>query len=228
MPTTPSNLNPNIPISSNLISQDQPQMTINTQAIVAWMDTNHTNYLVGGQNPAGSTYKAGKHNFVQMPLINTAIPNPPLTITGTGSGEVALFCQPSVLNSTNPPALWFLQQSTLLANAIELSQFKVGTGGTPSHSYMYFYLPSGLRVLVGQIPNGAFAGQSGTVIYPIPFSAVVYGLLTTLTTVDPTNIGSQEQNAMNTDQAYAITKFIWGTAQPFGATTGFTYVAIGV
>ena len=89
----------------------------------------------------------GKHNFVQMPVTTAAGP--------TGAGEIALFCQNSVINTTpNTPSLWLAKQSTALASAIEFSEYQTGTytnGTELTQNYLVFKLPNGLIVKAAQV-----------------------------------------------------------------------------
>lgn len=209
-----------------------PQANQRVNATQAPINQNFINYIDNGFlvnhiqfNGAGNT---GKHNFVEMPLIVTGTP---YNITTTSANEVGLFCQASVLNSLNQPALWFAKQSTLLANAIELSEFtaKGATTGYPlPMSYLLFKLIQGLKVLVVNYPpGGSNTNFPFTVIYPdgITFTTT-YGILTSC--IASGTGGSQRLNNPLNTLNVTTTGFDMTSNANLGSTVGFYYTVIGI
>lgn len=208
----------NIPTASQRLKDSQPQIQANFTAINNFVNVNHVQF----NNSA-----SGKHNFVEMPLIATGAP---YNITGTAVGETALFTKASVLNASNPPALWFAKQSTLLANAIEVSEFtaKAAVSGFPlPMSYLLFYLFQGLKILtVKYPPTMGTSNFPFTIIYPdgITF-ANTYGIQTQLIASGGSG-GNKLDNPLN---VFNITGsgFDMTARDNLGSTIGFFYTVIG-
>lgn len=83
---------PNIPQSSDLLSQSQDDILNNFSGIKTLIDVNHVTFDASGE---------GKHSFVQFP-VQSPVPT-------TGAGEVGLYCQTSTL--TGNPELVFSHES---------------------------------------------------------------------------------------------------------------------
>lgn len=220
---TPSQYNSNIPQPTDKLSISQADLLLNFQAIEAWIDLNHIQ--------TSDTTRPGFHNFIQMPNIRTGAP---YNITGTGATQTALFTQPSVINAGTPPALWFAKQNTLLAAAIEISEYQTGTfanAGEMIQEYLVFKLINGLIVKAGRvlqdIVNLSFPQ---TITFKVDASLPVFNNVY-YRSVSYTNInGSNVENDALVIQINMsdTTKFtVTATNGTLSAGNGFYYLIIG-
>lgn len=138
--------NANIPQSGDQLSQSQPQILGNFQAIGSWVAVNHVTF------DSGST--TGKHSFVEFPVQNPV----PVTV----GGEVGLYCQNSTL--TSQPELVFSKQ-----NGTSVYEFtssgQVTNGG-------WARLPSGILYKWGT--GGPGSAGSYTITFPVSASNPVF------------------------------------------------------
>lgn len=120
----PSDYNPNIPQSTDLLSVSQGNLLDNFGAIQALIDVNHVDFAATG---------AGKHTFVEMP-VQSPVPT-------TVGGEVGLYCQTSA--STTQPELVFARQSGSSAPAaVRITEFTSAGWTNPG----WTKLPSGIMM----------------------------------------------------------------------------------
>lgn len=217
--TLPSSYVPAIPQATDLLSVSQGGLLLNFESLQAWIDINHLD---------ASSDNAGKHNFVQMPLIfvDAQYPGGP-TITATIADEVALFCQPSIINPS-VPSLWLAKQSTLLANAIEVSEYTTGSGGDPLHAYLAFKLICGLKVIIGSV-TFATTNASNTITFPVPDGIGAFASAPFVVTGQNTeNATTPNNNAISlVSDTVSTSTFTMKSNVSVQPNVGTNYIAVG-
>jgi hypothetical protein len=163
MPVTPQSYNPLVPQASDLLNQSQPQLLTNSGALQSWIDQNHVDYAVAGNQP-------GKHTFVQMPAQTTT------PAGGYLAGEDTI----SVVTSTvtTRPELLFTRGTGAAIGSIP-QQYEITTYGTGSYTfasgsgniimnYGWTRLPSGIIMLwANQTNRGPGMNNPGlNIIFP--------------------------------------------------------------
>lgn len=199
----PSDYNPNIPQSTDLLSVSQGNILLNFQAIQALIDVNHVDFAATG---------AGKHAFVEMP-VQSPVPT-------TVGGEVGLYCQTSSI--TSQPELVFARQSGSSApSQVRISEFTSGVWANPG----WARLPSGFLI---KWRSDISFGSSRTVTINVntDFTSPAY---TTLFSVNIT--GQDMANNWNNVIAVGGSSFpnilVYTSSVPAG-TVSFNYLLIGI
>lgn len=138
--SVPSDYNPNIPQSTDLLSVSQSNILNNFGALQALIDVNHVDFAATG---------AGKHTFVEMP-VQSPVPT-------TVGGEVGLYCQTSA--STSQPEMVFARQAgSSYPSALQLVEFTSTNYNTTGWSR----IPSG--ILLKWRADVGFGGASSVTI----------------------------------------------------------------
>ena len=199
----PSDYNPNIPQSSDLLSVSQGDLLDNFGAIQALIDVNHVDFAAVG---------AGKHTFVEMP-VQSPVPT-------TVGGEVGLYCQTSA--TTTQPELVFARQAGSSAPAsVQITEFTSAGWANPG----WTKLPSG--IMFKWRANIGFGG-SNTVTKnlntDVPGSPNFTTVLTILIT--PIDTAGTYNNVIGI-KTVAVPSFTVYTSIVPPGTVQFSYFAIG-
>lgn len=156
--------NNNIPQAPDQMSQSQPQLLENNQAISSVFNLNHV--------PFNSGSISGMHMFVQFPS-----GTPKGTTMSPITGQVALYANTYAPTSTNE---LFFQRSNLGENTgYPITAVSNNAGPFPYSGYTY--LPSG--IILQWAVSGAITG-SGTVTLPLTFTTILWANATVYSVVD--------------------------------------------
>lgn len=164
-----SSFNPNIPNAGDLLSDSQPELKTNNQALDNVFFINHYKF-------SDTTGNKGKHRWVEMPSLGVNVPpNPLVGIEGTiYTNRVTRLAVPETQMFYISEANGQRYQLTQSISA-QYGQFGTNTAlpaGGAAGTGGWTFLPGGLILQYGKAA-GASLGTI-TVKFPIPFSAVPF------------------------------------------------------
>lgn len=221
MPVNPSSYQDAIPQPTDQLSVSQGDLLNNFGALKTLIDQNHVDFTLGSP-------QAGKHTYVQMTL---QTPNGILSpVGGFIAGETALFT-----GLTTAPLVTGVNEMILVkqdgTTKIPITATTSGTGGTPSHSYKWSYLPSGILMKWGLVPAplpGVPTAQKNLITFPTGAAIPVF------TTTPFVMVTVQEANATTSPFDHVIysqqpttTNFFVNCHDNISSTVSIYYCAIG-
>lgn len=135
--------NPNIPQSTDLLSQSQSDLLNNFQAIQTLVDVNHVDFASADQ---------GKHKWVTFPSQGATPP------AGSGFAGTELGLYNAVYATTTKQELFVNKTNQATVVQVPLTASLLSTNSAPpSNNGMWTYLPSGMIFKSGST-QGTFSG----------------------------------------------------------------------
>lgn len=203
--------NPNIPQSTDALSQSQLDILNNFISIGSTFDVNHVDFNEGSD--------AGKHKWVTLPA---QMSNPPITF---GATEMALYSFVSPYNaSVNEIFINKTNQATVVQIPSTASLLSVSSN-PGNNVFGWSYLPSGILLMWG---NGNANGNTN-ITFPVAAS------IPTFTNVMSIQLSTYANSTSDTNTYVRLSAFTnlgfqcFGSARTSVATAAcsFQYLAIG-
>ena len=201
--------NPNIPQSTDIISQSQNDLLNNFQALSTYLNINHVDFNTADQ---------GKHKYLTLPV---QAGSPPIAF---GAGEVALYSFLSPVTAKNE--LYVNKTNQVTVTQIPATASILSTTSAPiNNTDGWTYLPSGMLLKWGN----SNANGATIFLFPVAADIPVFNevLSVQLTTYDP---GAGDTNNFVRLIAFSNTGITcYGSSRTtVGAAAGsFQYFAIG-
>lgn len=216
-----------VPTTGHVPSADYSTMQANAVADVNIWATDHIGFGTPG---------SGYHQQVRMPnyTVNSISPNPPTVVAGFGGLYADNTTSTGVSTETG---LWYTPDVT--GNAYQLTRtitgsFSLFSANTNNYNATgtqfnggWTFLPGGLLMQYGQYyKNTGIVGSTGTVTFPVSFSAAPYNI--SLTLICKSTMTSQTQYLSVLDTFTSSTSFQWNLLSTVGGSyVGFYWTAIG-
>lgn len=205
---------PNIPNATDLLSQSQPDIKANFQAIDTTFNLNHVDFNASG---------AGKHKFLSMPVQSPA--------PTFDAGDVGLYSFLSPVTAQNELYINKLNQVTVTQIPATASILSV-TSAPSNGASGWTYLPSGILMKWGTATVTSTLGTPNQVVtYPVAANIPAFNqVFSVQITVFQTTASDQNKSvalqSMSATTTFSVIAADRDTAAGYTTAT-FNYLAIG-